>query len=138
MVTYVLTFSNSNITDEFDKLATGFYKATLSDLDPGNKTVEVNAADCASMEEDFVVSAQGEVIDCIDIDTPGVYTLVNDIPGSVAECCINITASDVIFDGNGHYISAAEVIGVERDTTGVCVGSNQKLSNVTTKDLSNV
>jgi parallel beta-helix repeat protein len=130
--------ATSNITDEFDKLATGFYKATLSDFDPGAKTVEVSVADCASLEEDFVVAAPGEVVDCININTPGVYTLVNNIPGSAAECCINITASDVTFDGNDHYISAAEVIGVERYATGVCVGSNQTLSNVTVKNLSSV
>lgn len=130
--------TTSNITNEFAKLATGFYRATLSDLEPGAKTVEVNVADCASLEEDFVVAASGEVVDCINIDTPGVYTLVNNIPGSAAECCINITASDVTFDGNGHYISAAEVIGVERYATGVCVGSNQTLHNVTVKNLSNV
>jgi parallel beta-helix repeat protein len=130
--------ATSNITGEFDKLATGFYRATLSELEPRAKTVEVNVAGCASREEDFTVSAPGEVVDCITIDTPGVYTLVNDISGSTAECCINITASDVTFDGNGHYIQAAEVIGVERYTTGVCVGTDQRLSNVTVKNLSNV
>lgn len=73
------------------------------------------------------------MVGCIDIDAPGMNTQVNDIPGSVAECCINITASDVTFDGNGHYLSAAEVIGFERSTSGVCVGGTGTLSNVTVK-----
>jgi len=43
----------------------------------------------------------------------------------------------VVFDGNGHLISAAEVYGVETppDRCAVCVGSSTTLSNVTVKNV---
>jgi parallel beta-helix repeat protein len=49
----------------------------------------------------------------------------------------NCSECDVVFDGNGHLISAAEVYGVETppDRCAVCVGSSTTLSNVTVKNI---
>jgi parallel beta-helix repeat protein len=68
---------------------------------------------------------------CMEISSPGYYKLISDISNSAAQCCIKITSSDVVFDGNGHYIDGLEA----QDTCGVCVGSSGTLSNVTVKNV---
>jgi parallel beta-helix repeat protein len=71
---------------------------------------------------------------CMDINAPGYYNLTADIINSSAACCINITASDVVFDGNSHTIDG---IGVS-DTSGICVPGSTALHNVTIKNVGNV
>ena len=50
----------------------------------------------------------GAVTGCVNITSPGVYILQNDITSSVRynnEACIHITSGDVVFDGNGKTIT---------------------------------
>ncbi|WP_456475477.1 NosD domain-containing protein [Candidatus Pyrohabitans sp.] len=68
---------------------------------------------------------------CTTISAPGVYELQNDIIDS-ASTCINIAASDVIFDGQGYTIDGTDTGG----TYGVYVyNSSTALTNVTVKNL---
>ncbi|MEM2873829.1 MAG: right-handed parallel beta-helix repeat-containing protein, partial [Candidatus Nanoarchaeia archaeon] len=57
------------------------------------------------------------VANCINITTPGYYALTQDILNSHAECCINITSSDVIFDGQGHIVDG---VGINSGYRGIC------------------
>ena len=45
-----------------------------------------------------------EINSCTTIDLPGVYELTTNIENSDALICINITSSDVVFDGRGYTI----------------------------------
>ncbi len=78
----------------------------------------------------------GEVIECMEISSPGTYTLVEDIHESAAERCIVITASNVTFDGNDHYISAAEIIDGTQHRYAFHVADTDGLSNVVIKNVS--
>ncbi|RLI84722.1 hypothetical protein DRP07_00205 [Archaeoglobales archaeon] len=51
------------------------------------------------------------IYSCTVIDTPGYYVLQNDILDSSASKCVNITANDVILDGNGHIIDGINSLG---------------------------
>jgi parallel beta-helix repeat protein len=67
------------------------------------------------------------------ISSPGYYYLTNDIVDSPERFCINITSSDVIFDGNGFMVDAPEY---SWGNYGVHVyNSTRSLSNVTVKNL---
>lgn len=66
---------------------------------------------------------------CTTIDTPGSYELTADISNSATAPCIEITTSDVVFDGAGH-----EIDGVGNGT-GVRVAGTGTLSNVTVRNL---
>ena len=71
------------------------------------------------------------IIDCTTISSPGVYTLNVDImnhPGT----CINITSSNVIFDGTGHKIDGIDAAGA----SGVNVHNTSSIiTNVTVTNL---
>jgi hypothetical protein len=69
------------------------------------------------------------VSECTTIDTPGSYELTGDISNSATAPCIEITTSDVVFDGAGH-----EIDGVGNGT-GVRVAGAGTLSNVTVRNL---
>jgi parallel beta-helix repeat protein len=69
------------------------------------------------------------VSECTTIDTPGSYELAGDISNSATSPCIEVTASDVVFDGAGH-----EIDGVGNGT-GVQVAGTGTLSNVTVRNL---
>lgn len=47
-----------------------------------------------------------KVYDCINITSAGNYILQNDINNSAYLTCINISANNVTFDGNGHWIDS--------------------------------
>jgi len=72
----------------------------------------------------------------IDIYQPGTYLLQNDIPNSDAGYCINISSSDVIFDGMGYTIQ-----GIVKDDSTVANGifvqppDSGKLTNVTIRNV---
>ena len=127
-----------DITLQFEKLAPGYYGATITATHTGINTVQASATGCDAAEASFQVAGAGEVRDCLEINSPGTYTLVENIANSAAECCIKITSSDVTFDGNEHYITAAEVVGAQRYTYGICAGAAVTLTNVTVKNLSSV
>lgn len=65
---------------------------------------------------------------CTTIDTPGTYQLTTDVADSSANPCIEITASDVAFDGANHTIDG---VG---SGTGIEVSGNGTLSNVTVRN----
>ncbi len=70
---------------------------------------------------------------CTTISSPVVYVLATDITNSSAFKCIEITASDVVLDGNGFTVD-----GVNKDfpSYGVYVDdSGNTLTNITVKKL---
>lgn len=77
------------------------------------------------------VSAQTNVSSCQTINASGVYELNTSIIDSGATSCINITSSDVVFDGQGYTIGGIDTGG----TYGVYVSnSTTALTNVTVKN----
>ena len=71
------------------------------------------------------------VSSCTVIDSPGYYVLNQDIINSSASICINITSSDVVFDGAGHIVD-----GIDAGSTyGVYAYNPTKLTNITIKNL---
>lgn len=78
------------------------------------------------------VNAATPVSSCGVISSPGEYVLAMNIINSTAIYCINITSSDVIFDGAGFTIDGTGSSG----TKGVYVyNSTKSLTNVTVKNL---
>jgi parallel beta-helix repeat protein len=80
----------------------------------------------------YTQSNPNEISSCTNIDSPGVYTLTTSITNSPSTVCINITASDVIFDGQGNNIDG--------DDSGTDYGvyaynSSTTITNVTVKNL---
>jgi parallel beta-helix repeat protein len=72
------------------------------------------------------------ITNCTTISTPGTYVLTRDIINSTASECIIISASNVVFDGQGHTIDGNDT----SSTYGVYVyNSSQTLTNVTVKNL---
>jgi parallel beta-helix repeat protein len=83
-------------------------------------------------EDGTVMGAETPVTSCMVISSPGLYVLANNISNSGAVACINITASNVIFDGAGYTIDGVDAI----NTYGVHVyNSLTALTNVTVKNL---
>jgi len=79
-----------------------------------------------------IVSAQTNVSSCAIISAPGEYLLNQSIINSSVANCINITSSDVIFDGAGYTIDGINA----KNSYGVYVyNSTVFLSNVTIKNL---
>ncbi len=73
-----------------------------------------------------------EIDKCQTISAPGEYRLNTNITDSTLSSCINITSSDVIFDGAGFTIDGTSASG----TKGVYVYySTNVLTNVTVKNL---
>jgi len=68
---------------------------------------------------------------CTTISSSGDYVLNQSIMDSAASSCINITSSDVIFDGAGFTIDGVDAIY----TNGVVVFNATTLTNVTVKNL---
>ncbi len=82
----------------------------------------------------FVGMAMGaptNVSSCQAITSPGEYVLNQSIMNSTASSCINITSSDVVFDGAGYTIDGINA----STTTGVNVYNSTVLTNVTVKNL---
>lgn len=77
-------------------------------------------------------SAANAVGGCTTIDQPGAYTLDADVTDSGQSTCIEITASDVVLDGQGHAIDGTNAT----DSVAIQVGSTPgALSNVTVRDV---
>lgn len=72
-----------------------------------------------------------EISFCTNIVSPGEYVLNQSIINSSSSSCINITTSDVIFDGAGYTID-----GLVTSTNGIFVyNSSITLTNVTIKNI---
>lgn len=92
-------------------------------------------------------AAATPVDSCTTITEPGRYELTTDLEGTDAAVCIDVRASNVAFDGNGHTIDGSLVgSAVERPGPGTRVGvgidagrsgqlSNVTVSNVTVTDF---
>ncbi len=69
---------------------------------------------------------------CGAISSSGVYVLTQNIIHSTAKTCVNITSSNVIFDGAGYTIDGVDAT----DTYGIYVyNPTTALTNVTVKNL---
>lgn len=83
----------------------------------------------------------GSVSSCEVIDSPGTYTLSQDIIDSPDKECIYINSSDVVFDGDGHIIDGDASFKQYWESQGygsggvVVEGPPSKISNVTVKDV---
>lgn len=65
---------------------------------------------------------------CTTITEPGTYVLTEDVTNSTAAVCIDVQASDVVIDGDGHTLDGVD--GAQ--TTAVAIESQ---SNVTVENL---
>ena len=78
------------------------------------------------------VAAQGSVAGCEVIDSPGEYSLEDDVSADT-ETCIEITSGDVVFDGRGNA-----VVGVDNaSSTGVAASGDLSttIENVTVRNV---
>ncbi len=82
---------------------------SVIDTATNNITEVVNVGSVPAAFGQFIVpaGAQTNISSCTDITMPGKYTLNQDIIHSANSVCINITSSDVIFDGMGHIIDGS-------------------------------
>ncbi|PSP89306.1 hypothetical protein BRC90_05390 [Halobacteriales archaeon QS_4_69_34] len=76
--------------------------------------------------------APTQINGCTTITQPGEYVLTRDITNSSADSCIEITASNVLLDGQGYTVD-----GVDDNGTGVAAGEylDHPVRNVTVTDL---
>lgn len=74
------------------------------------------------------VAAASSVGSCTDVTSSGVYTLGADLAGD-DPVCMNVTASDVVVDGQGHTIDASGGMGV------LVANGETGLRNVTVRNL---
>lgn len=68
---------------------------------------------------------------CTNLNTPGYYTLTGSIMNSGATNCINITSSNVTFDGAGYTIDGTNA----SNSYGIKVNNFTNLANITIKNL---
>ncbi|MEM3467265.1 MAG: NosD domain-containing protein, partial [archaeon] len=77
-------------------------------------------------------SAPEVIHECREINSPGEYILANDIITENQTSCISIISSDVILDGNGHWINGTYSF----DSKGIYIdGFSANVSNVTLKNV---
>jgi parallel beta-helix repeat protein len=98
-------------------------------------------ADCGCQSEYSCVNGactnSYQVTGCQIINQPGTYTLQNDIsfsPALMATPCLQVTVSDVVIDGNQHWIDGSEKTkgrGIEITTT----AGNVDVKNFKIKDV---
>ncbi|WP_254864575.1 right-handed parallel beta-helix repeat-containing protein [Halovivax gelatinilyticus] len=81
---------------------------STTSADAGLDYVTVRSEDELITEQVAILTGETiEIGTCTTISMPGNYTLTGDLAGS--NTCIQITASDVHFDGNGHTIQGVGV-----------------------------
>jgi len=88
-----------------------------------------------------VASASAEnVSTCTTIDGSGEYNLTNDIADSGAGTCLNVTASDVVIDGQGHAVdgvNATDSVGIRLSGSSDARVRNVTIRNVVLSDWAN-
>ena len=115
---------------------TGERTVTLTVTDDDGATDTTSQTVNVTDGERTVVSE--DVTSCGVIDSPGRYTLTTDLLNSTARPCLQVTASDVILDGDGHTLDAdasangSTLRAVYVGQTGLNPGT---ISNVTVRDL---
>ena len=71
------------------------------------------------------------VRECTRIDDPGQYVLTRDLRNVDDRVCLQVRASDVTLDGDGHRIDGVD----DADSVGVAVGGGDAIENVTVRDV---
>jgi hypothetical protein len=84
----------------------------------------------AVANKSFVVMESTNITQCLEITSPGYYALGADILNNNNTVCINISSSDVIFDGQGHTIDGVGTTS----TYGIYVHNSTVLTNVTVEN----
>jgi len=83
----------------------------------------------------FLLSSTALAVDissCTNINSPGTYDLTTNIMDSSADCCINITSSNIVLDGQGHTIDGIDKVS----SYGIYVyNPSISLTNVIIKNL---
>ena len=131
-------FIASNLTNasgfyQFRNLSTNTYNVSeerRTGWDNTNATSKVvnPAADITNLN--FTNKRSNKIDSCITISSPGEYVLTTNI--NSASTCINITSSNVTFDGAGYTINGTRTSG----TYGVYVyNSSITVTNVTVRNL---
>lgn len=101
-------------------------------LEGGVNTAENYVYGSSSNFSVFAPLGANGVSSCMDITQPGRYVLTADIVDTSEDVCINISSSDVFFDGNGHTV---DTHGDNGGSIGVLVHSGAgALSGVTVKN----
>jgi parallel beta-helix repeat protein len=77
----------------------------------------------------FYVSNPTPVSSCQVISSPGYYILQTDIIGSTNYACIDITASNVTFDGNGHTINSGTAPSLAWQSKGIQIWPGTPVHN---------
>lgn len=86
-------------------------------------------------------TAESEITSCTDITEPGVYELESDLEARSPETCLQVKASDVTIDGNGHAIEGTGEAVDETDeaVAGIWIYNESKRSrgveNITVRDV---
>ncbi|VVB84135.1 Periplasmic copper-binding protein (NosD) [uncultured archaeon] len=108
---------------------------TGSDTDSdglGNTDVPYNSSGHIVNSGDYLPLVINEIDSCTNITEPGVYKLNRSISNSPAASCINITSSDVFFDGAGNTIDGINAAG----SSGVYVyNSTSLITNVVVNNV---
>lgn len=78
-----------------------------------------------------VAAGATRVDSCTAITAPGRYVLVENLTNASADVCIEIRASGVVFDGANRTVDGQGSFG----SAGVRVGGEERLSNVTVRDV---
>jgi hypothetical protein len=106
------------------------WSTVYSTVDEANDVVSFSTTEFSTFVP--LVAADGpgeEVVGCRVLDSSGRYTLAAPISNGSTDACIEVTASDVVVDGNGYSVT-----GVDRDgSVGFDVADG--VSNVTVRNV---
>ncbi len=109
--------------------ATGAWNVTVTNPDNKSATLPGGFTVTRSWPAGTNVTYTGQKI---VIGQPGAYVLTNDITDCTLPTCIEIRASNVVFDGFGHLIDGVDT----SQSTGIYVhGPTSVVSNVTIRDV---
>jgi len=138
------TVTNSGSTEEtaiFWLEVDGVQKTGIEETIGSGETMEIEIAWVAAPAGEYDLTVDGTAAgtltvvgpepDRLIIDEPGVYTLDGDL--TVSETAVEITSSDVTFDGGGHTIAASNATGSDR---GIHVtGGDERIENITVTNV---
>ncbi|MEM4702895.1 MAG: LamG-like jellyroll fold domain-containing protein [Candidatus Pacearchaeota archaeon] len=132
------TFTNITGDDGFiEKQIVTEYKQNYSDIynfTPHNFTANKKWYNSNSTEKNITTNMLDKTIFitlepsvCREINESMTYNVPGDVLNSTEQCCIKITASNVIVNGQGHTIDGIDA----SNSYGICVGGSEALTNVT-------
>lgn len=103
---------------------------TSSTLYTGNRTLVKNITSFSVFAP--LADPNPEVSQCRVIDKGGDYKVTQDISNDSIETCIDIRASNVDLDGQGHLVDGGTI---DAGSVGVSVNASGALSNVTVRNI---